>query len=512
MNPFAGLLLLGELLGGGPSCDAAVYPSVEWYVCETENALVALENQIVLGPLLPEGGAATFANQQARLAALAADPERQPHPNSCSTGILCPIDPRLVNWANGAGLVEPVLYTSRSGATISGHVWATASGPEKRPGVVIINGSIVGYEEAYWYVAQALAKAGFVVLTFDAQGEGASDQFGEAPDELEAAFAGIPILGLLGPDMSFGGNGRPFYDGGTDALDFLLSTPSAPYVPRPSRTTGTSHAAKQERRVAEGKNAAFNPFWELLDPEKIGVTGHSYGAEAASWLGQSDPRLDAVVAWDDLCVPVWPSPDEFAAFGTVGEKYGGPYGLPTECFGAPEGPAPALVKPALAITADYLAPGFLYLVPPEPTTKSAASRVYSAAGADTGSIIIRGGNHLEFTDIPGAIPTSLRGIDLATWYTTAWFAKYLLGDPAADAMLLTTRWRDDARTAAVDPGNDANLFSWHYRSRLDVALAAGGRFVCENLRAGCEGQVDAEDDGGPADYSFVAVDTAPDTP
>ena len=395
MNPLAGLFLfLSELLGGGPSCDAAVYPNVDWLICEVENSLVALEGPIALGPLTPEIGAATFAHHQARFAALAADPERQPHPNSCSTGILCPIDPRLVNWANGAGLVEPVLWTSRSGATISGHVWATASGPAKRPGVVIINGSIVGYEEAYWWVAQALAKAGFVVLTFDAQGEGASDQFGEAPDELEAAFAGIPFLGLLGPDASFGGNGRPFYDGGTDALDFLLSTPSAPYVPRPSRTTGTSHAAKQERRVAEGRNAAFNPFWELLDPEKIGVAGHSYGAVAASWLGQSDPRLDAVVAWDDLCVPVWPSPDEFVAFGAVGAKYGGGYGLPTECFGAPEGPAPALVKPALAITADYLAQGYLYFAPPDPTAKSAASLVYSAAGADTGSIIIRGGNHL----------------------------------------------------------------------------------------------------------------------
>ncbi|MGH7805629.1 MAG: hypothetical protein ACREQJ_14875 [Candidatus Binatia bacterium] len=504
------LFLLGSLLGSEP-CDVAPYFSPRWLECEIQNALVALENQTAQGSLMPEVAAATFADQQARFAALAADPERRPHPNSCSTGILCPVDPRLVHWADGAGLVEPVLYTSRSGATISGHVWATASGPAKRPGVVIINGSIVGYEEAYWYVAQALAKARFVVLTFDAQGEGASDQLGEAPDELEAAFAGIPVLGLLGPDTNLGGNGRPFYDGGTDALDFLVSTPAAPYVPRPSRTTGTSHAAKHERRVAEGRNAAFNPFWELLDPEKIGVAGHSYGAVAASWLGQSDPRLDAVVAWDDLCVPVWPSPDEFFAFGAAGAKYGGGYGLPTECFGAPEGPAPALVKPALAITADYLAPS-LYFAPPDPTLKSAASLAYSAAGADTGSIIVRGGNHLEFTDIPGAIPTSLRGIDLATWYTAAWFTKYLLEDPAADAMLLTTRWRDDARTAAVDPGKDANLFSWHYRSRLDVALAAGGRFVCENLRAGCEGQTDAAEDGGPADYSFVAVDTAPDTP
>src|SRR5262249_14245645 len=163
--------------------------------------------------------------------------------------VACPVDPRLEQWANGAGIVAPVLYTSRSGATMSGHVWATRSGPARRPGVVFINGSIIGYEQLYWFVAQALAKAGFVVMTFDVQGEGMSDQFGEAPDQTEDSFAGIPVLSLLDPTpttgVGLGGNGRTFYDGGEDALDFFVSTPAAPYVPVPSRTSNTSHAAKQ---------------------------------------------------------------------------------------------------------------------------------------------------------------------------------------------------------------------------------------------------------------------------
>jgi hypothetical protein len=32
------------------------------------------------------------------------------------------------------GLVRPVLFTARNGATISGHVWATVAGPARRQG------------------------------------------------------------------------------------------------------------------------------------------------------------------------------------------------------------------------------------------------------------------------------------------------------------------------------------------------------------------------------------------
>ena len=109
-----------------------------------------------------------------------------------------------------------------------------------------------------------------------------------------------------------------------------------------------------------------------------------------------------------------------------------------------------------------------------------------------------------------ALPSSLRGIDMVTWYTVAWFAKYLQHDPRADAMLLSARWRDDAAAGAVDPGKDPNLYSWHYKSRLSLTLAGGQHYDCENLRDGCSGQYAAAEDCGPAAYSFVAIDTAPD--
>lgn len=504
------------VIGAASGCEAIAFPSVAWTLCEVQNIANTLQNTALHTALLPGLLADTTRYQVARVSLLLTDPERQPNPNSCTAIALCPIDPRVQGWESAGGLVEPVLYTSRSGATISGHIWATVEGPARRPGVIIVNGSVVGYEPIYWYAAQTLARSGFVVMTFDAQGEGMSDQFGETPDQLEAAFAGIPALGVVKPaevtGFGLGGNGLPFYDGGADALDFFVSTPAKPFVPVPSRSSGTSHAAKQDRRVAAGLNAGFNPLWQMLDSSRLGIAGHSYGAEAASWLVQQDPRLSAAVAWDALCVPVSPSPDEVVALATAAvNRLAGAlplpagYGLPTECFGAPAGPAPAITKPALSITSDYLLVPVPYATPPDPDIKAQASHIYSAQGVDTGTVVIRGGTHFDFNDVPAILPASLRGIDLVAWYTTAWFSKYLKHDPAADAMLTSTRWQDDEATASADITGDANLLSWHYRSRLDIGLHGGGRFRCENLRRGCAGQVEGARDGGPENYSFADI-------
>ena len=156
---------------------------------------------------------------------------------------------RLYDWQkNGYGLVQKVLFTARDGATLSGRVWATRAGPKHRPGIVITNGSVQADEQMYWYAAQALAKDGYVVLTFDPQGQGQSDTLGQAPDEAE----GVPAQT----------DGRPFYDGTEDAIDFLLSSAKHPYEPVPSCETGTSHAAKQDERVAGRARRRLRPVLE----------------------------------------------------------------------------------------------------------------------------------------------------------------------------------------------------------------------------------------------------------
>ncbi len=413
----------------------------------------------------------------------AADPERSfVGQTLCwSYGEGCAGDARLYDWVpRDYGQVQPVVFGARNGATLSGRVWFTRAGPAKRPGIVIVNGSVQASETLYWFAAQTLAKAGYVVLTFDPQNQGRSDSRGEAPDQDE----GFPAQS----------DGRPFFDGAQDALDFFLSTPSGPYRPRPSCNSGTSHADKQARRAAAGLNAAYNPLWQLIDASRIGIAGHSYGAAGVSYVGQRDPRVKAVVAWDALGRP--------EPGGVRGSGIGG-------CADAAERAPAGITKPALNLTADYFIPPTPNTSQPDYEAKAAVSKEYSAANVDTGSIAIRGGTHYEFSWIPDpAFPASLRGADLTTWYTTAWFDAYVKGDATASRRLRTDRWRHDAPSAAVDPDGDANMMSRYHRSRLDIGRG-GERFVCEDLRAGCPGLL--ADDGAGKDYDYLSIVTSPDS-
>ena len=420
-------------------------------------------------------------NAQDVAAILAADPERNFVGNLCFTyGRTCAGDIRLNDWeANGHGIVRPVLFTARSGATITGRVWATKSGPAKRPGVVITNGSIQAPETLYWFAAQSLAKAGYVVLTWDPQQQGRSDSYGEPPDQDEGTPAQT--------------DGRPFFDGTVDALDFFFSTPEAPFRPRPSCETGTSHAPKHDRRVAAGLNARQNPLAGMIDHSRVGVAGHSFGASGVSYVGQADPRVKAIVAWDNLRPP---------SAGGSGRTSVKP--CPADPSARREVP---ITKPALGMAADYFS-SEPRNSDPDPREKIEASLAYTKAGVDSGEIVIRGGTHFEFSFLPDrAFGATLRGIDLTTWYTNAWFDKYVKGDASADSRLITSRWLDDRPEAQVDPNRDGNMFSFYFRSRLDIGLQNGSRFRCEDMRRpDCGLQPDCE----PVPFWYIDLVTSRD--
>lgn len=402
----------------------------------------------------------------------------------------CGGDPRLAHWKQrGYGLVRRVLFTGRDGSTISGHVWATRRGPASRPLVVITPGSVQATEEMYWWAAQTLAKAGYVVLTRDPQNQGRSDTFGEGDDTMD----GVPAQST----------GVTFFDHTQDSIDFAVSRPAHPYCPREGRS-GASHCAKQRHRVTTGQDSGYNPFWRLVDRSRIGLAGHSYGAGGVSWVGQQDHRVDAVVAWDNLCDPSLPPRQTLSP----GKRVGPAAGLGSACpVGGLGRPRPRV--PSLGMSADYFLTPTPYTSRPDPRAKSAASRRFSKAGVDTGEIVIRGGTHYEFSYIP--MPTfgaTLRGIDEAAWYTTAWFDRYVKGHQSATRRLLTNRWRHDRREAAVDPAGDGNTYSYYYRSRLDLGHGTGRRVRCEDLRRGCAA-LTARDGRGPS-YSFLRIATSPD--
>ena len=72
---------------------------------------------------------------------------------------------------------SPRATAPRSRATC-GRPWR---GRQNGPGIVITNGSVQADENMYWYAAQTLAKAGYVVLTFDPQGQGQSGHVRAVP-------------------------------------------------------------------------------------------------------------------------------------------------------------------------------------------------------------------------------------------------------------------------------------------------------------------------------------------
>jgi dienelactone hydrolase len=424
------------------------------------------------------------ANGLAATTEEANDPQREFSTDLCWNGYDgCAGDIRLYNWeTKDRGIVRPVLFTARDGAQLSGHVWATRNGPARRPGIVITNGSVQADEQMYWYAAQALAKDGYVVLTFDPQGQGQSDTYGQGTDREE----GFPAQT----------DGRPFFDGTEDAINFFLSTPHHPYQPVPSCNSGTSHAGYQRSRVKAGFDAAYNPFWRILNRKKLGIAGHSYGAAGVSYIGQRDRRVKAIVAWDNLAAPN-PNAGPYGA-GTAAEK---------GCVKRADRSVPKLHTPALGMSADYFLPPTPNTSLPAYNSKDSESLVYSKHHVDTGEVVIRGGSHLDFSFIPNnGFGASLRGADIAAWYTNAWFDYYLKGQKSGYQRLVTTRWRRDTAEAKVDSYHDGNAFSYYYRSRLDIHTPTGKKFDCEHLRKGCAGMV--RHDGYHGKWSYLKVDTS----
>ena len=351
------------------------------------------------------------AEQEAALIGyLVADGERNPLGNLCAhKGDGCAGDVRLYDWERrGYGLSRPVLFTGRSGATISGRVWATRSGPAKRPGVVITTGSVQAPEELYWFAATTLAKRGYVVLTYDVQGQGSSDTFGEGADSNE----GVPSQG-----------GQPFYDGTEDALDFLLSTPAS--------ATPRARAAPPERRTRRSTSVAWP--WGATPPSTRCTSAWTVNGSGSSATrsapprcrssGRRDPRVDAIVAYDNLSAPR----DALS--------------LQSPCASAPgTRQRPKITKPALGFSNDYgLTPTPFTSEPstrrpetphfgPLPRRRTwTRPRSTSAAALTTSTPTSR-------TQRFGA---TLRGMDLVAWYTAAWLDKYLKDDLTADARLTT---------------------------------------------------------------------------
>jgi hypothetical protein len=116
------------------------------------------------------------------------------------------------------GHVTPVKFTALDGAQLRGHVFMPPGDvPEPKdgyPGVVITDGSVQAYENLYYWAAEDLAESGYVVMTYDVQGQGDSDLFpANCPDPSN------PSTGCRGVPYQQNYN---FFQGAEDSLNFFL--------------------------------------------------------------------------------------------------------------------------------------------------------------------------------------------------------------------------------------------------------------------------------------------------
>jgi hypothetical protein len=356
-------------------------------------------------------------------------------------------------WEGRRGIMVPVSYTNRYGALIRGDVFAPLPGAKDPytgkalkppyPGIVITTGSVQGSERMYFWLAQDLAERGYVVLTYDVQGQGRSETLPHQNDQVNA----LPFCNPFATpaDQEQGGcPGVPFQQpsnfvfGTIDALDFFTSTPDKPYP---------------NRNGSDQPVNSFNPLWKLWDrsPDKrsatrgrttrIGIIGHSLGASAVSQVQGTDSRVETVVALDKLQGP--------------GDN------------GIAENKAKPVV-PALAVQSEYgfnvspywMSGGSSIAPQPQPPDQTPNPKreqatgfdAWRKAGVDTMLIVPRASTHLEYTDIPYALPASRYGQAFASYYVQAWLDRYMKHQGAPAKMKATNKKRrKKARKSATAP-------------------------------------------------------------
>jgi dienelactone hydrolase len=337
-------------------------------------------------------------------------------------------NPLRAGWNGTRGQSERISFTNRYGALLHGTVYRPRTGARDPytgqvlrgpfPGVVITEGSVQGSEGMYRWLAQDLAERGYVVLTYDVQGQGGGETLPHEPVPGTDSNA-LPFCNPFATPQdgeAYGCPGTPaqqlsnFVVGTEDALSFFTSTPSHHYA---------------NPRSEGAKVSAFNPYWQQFDRSvdtrtvtpgrtmKIAIIGHSMGAAAVSKVQGTDKRVETVVALDKLTGPSASGPLD----GNGNKPVVPGLGMQSE-YGFTVSP--------------YLTSGGSSLTPepspngPDPKRERATGYdAWRKAGVDSMVVVPRASTHLEYTDIPLALPASRYGQDLSSHYVQAWLDRYL---------------------------------------------------------------------------------------
>ena len=395
-------------------------------------------------------------------------------------------NPLRAGWERTRGRMHAVAFTNRYGALLRGHVYRPAPGARDPytgaplrgpfPGVVLTEGSVQGSEGMYEWLAQDLAERGYVVLTYDVQGQGTSETL---PHENGNVLPFCNPFAAPRDDEMLGCPGVPsqqlsnFVVGTRDALSFFTSRPGHDY---------------RNPLAGDADVTPYNPYWQLFDrsPDRrtatpgrttrIAIIGHSLGAAAVSKVQGTDRRVAAVVALDKL-----------AGAATTGPLNG-------------TGNNP--VVPALAVQSEYgftVSPWYLSggssLAPqpspkgPDPMRERATGfEGWRAAGVDSMLVVPRASTHLDYTDIPLVLPASRYGQDLTSVYVQRWLDRYLKHRGSSRRLLAESfRYLEPSGGGQWSPVtlHRDSLLSFYYCSAYAVRDQAGLHRDLDVTDVGC---------------------------
>ncbi len=375
-------------------------------------------------------------------------------------------------WAAaGRGRHTKFYFINSLGAKLRARLFAPNDQTQTYP-VLVFSPGLQSYNEVNVWFPEEMAEAGYVVMIIDPQGQGDSELCGHEPDGTATSECPSSTASVYENTISSG-------------IDFMLSNPANPY-------------AKDLDPNGAG-TPPYNPYWASVDPDHIGIAGHSFGAIAATPLGQRDPRVDAIVSYDNLDADLPAS---------------SPKRTPTLFF-ATDYPFPATPVP-MDSNPD-----------PDQHNTGTAYEQLVAAGVDAMSITSRASDHYEwgYQPFPANFPSSRYGERVSLYYSLAWFDRYLKNDPDGTTRLIRGYFDEtpdlhsigagiyDPIVAAADPTNPfagnvpysiegkcvANLLSFYYHSAYHLE---GGALASSDMRAlGC--------DDGDLDGMVDAVDNCP---
>ena len=262
------------------------------------------------------------------------------------------------------------------------------------PGIVF-NDGIASIQQHYYWIAERLVAAGYIVLTYDPVGQGRSE--GNMIDLFGVTLAkSPPCIGLSAC---------------IDAQDM------ARWFTGRSIVRVADNGPRAEPRQDPARNAR-NPVLPILDTSRIGMAGHSMGAistlsytkalgEGRGYDGRPLPPLRAAVPLSGMLPTHASVPTEF---------------ITSDYDGSPTTIAPEVAGVELGGAGEGI--GYHSIKGGYDTLRKSSDR------GPMSLLVLEGGVHEDFVSQPPIFRTTW-SLGMGGWYMTAWMDCYVKGSSAA---------------------------------------------------------------------------------